>query len=90
MYTSRGDALAGAHYTSTLRPPKRFSYQLRTLSQERVRRSGAAALTLAARMQRLHSAAARRFLGPEYEDVIRYTIADAFADGVKPETLGRG
>jgi hypothetical protein len=32
----------------------------------------------------------RRFLGPEYEDVIRYTIADAFADGVKPETLGRG
>jgi hypothetical protein len=32
----------------------------------------------------------RRFLGPEYEDVIRYKIADAFADGVKPETLGQG
>ena len=25
----------------------------------------------------------RRFLGPEYEDVIRYSIADAFADAVK-------
>ena len=25
----------------------------------------------------------RRFLGPEYEDVMRYTIADAFADSVK-------
>jgi nucleoside-diphosphate-sugar epimerase len=32
----------------------------------------------------------RRFLGPEYEDVIRYTIADAFADAVMPETPGRG
>lgn len=28
----------------------------------------------------------RRFLGPEYEEVIRYTIADAFADSVKPGT----
>jgi hypothetical protein len=45
MYTSRGDALAGAH--AALRD-----------SQERVRRSGGAALTLATRMQRLHSAAA--------------------------------
>ena len=36
MNTSRGDALAGAHYTSTLRPPKRFSYQLRTLNSLRV------------------------------------------------------
>ena len=26
----------------------------------------------------------RRFLGPEYDDVMRYTITDAFADGVKP------
>ena len=26
----------------------------------------------------------RRFLGPEYEHVIRYTIADAFADSFKP------
>jgi nucleoside-diphosphate-sugar epimerase len=26
----------------------------------------------------------RRFLGPEYEHVIRYTITDAFADSVKP------
>ena len=25
----------------------------------------------------------RRFLGPEYDDVMRYTIADAFADSVK-------
>jgi hypothetical protein len=25
----------------------------------------------------------RRFLGPEYEHVIRYTIADAFADSFK-------
>jgi hypothetical protein len=25
----------------------------------------------------------RRFLGPEYEHVIRYTIADAFADSVR-------
>jgi hypothetical protein len=25
----------------------------------------------------------RRFLGPEYEHVVRYTTADAFADGVK-------
>jgi hypothetical protein len=25
----------------------------------------------------------RRFLGPEYEHVIRYTIADAFAEGVQ-------
>jgi len=31
----------------------------------------------------------RRFLGPEYEDVMHYTIADAFADSVKPEALGR-
>ena len=32
----------------------------------------------------------RRFLGPEYEDVIRYTNVDAFADSVKPAaaTLG--
>ena len=28
----------------------------------------------------------RRFLGPEYEHVIRYTIADAFADSFKPAT----
>jgi nucleoside-diphosphate-sugar epimerase len=28
----------------------------------------------------------RRFLGPEYEDVIRYTIADAFADTFNPST----
>jgi nucleoside-diphosphate-sugar epimerase len=27
----------------------------------------------------------RRFLGPEYEEVIRYTITDAFADSVKPK-----
>jgi len=27
----------------------------------------------------------RRFLGPEYEDVIQYTIADAFADSFRPE-----
>ena len=27
----------------------------------------------------------RRFLGPEYEEVIRYTIADAFADSFKPK-----
>ena len=27
----------------------------------------------------------RRFLGPEYEHVIRYTIADAFADSFKPK-----
>ena len=26
----------------------------------------------------------RRFLGPEYESVIRYTVADAFADSFKP------
>ncbi|HET9408312.1 MAG TPA: NAD-dependent epimerase/dehydratase family protein [Candidatus Sulfotelmatobacter sp.] len=26
----------------------------------------------------------RRFLGPEYEDVMRYTIAEAFADSFKP------
>ena len=26
----------------------------------------------------------RRFLGPEYEHVIRYTVADAFADSFKP------
>jgi len=26
----------------------------------------------------------RRFLGPEYEDVIRYTITDAFADSFRP------
>jgi nucleoside-diphosphate-sugar epimerase len=32
----------------------------------------------------------RRFLGPEYEDVMRNTIADAFADSVKPGTIGRG
>jgi hypothetical protein len=25
----------------------------------------------------------RRFLGPEYEDVMRYTITDAFADSFK-------
>ena len=28
----------------------------------------------------------RRFLGPEYEHVIRYTITDAFADSVRPAT----
>jgi nucleoside-diphosphate-sugar epimerase len=28
----------------------------------------------------------RRFLGPEYEHVIRYTITDAFADSFKPAT----
>jgi nucleoside-diphosphate-sugar epimerase len=28
----------------------------------------------------------RRFLGPEYEDVIRYTITDAFADSINPGT----
>jgi nucleoside-diphosphate-sugar epimerase len=28
----------------------------------------------------------RRFLGPEYEHVIRYTVADAFADSFKPAT----
>jgi hypothetical protein len=32
----------------------------------------------------------RRFLGPEYEDVMRYTIADAFADSVRPGTIARG
>jgi len=26
----------------------------------------------------------RRFLGPEYEHVLRYTITDAFADSFKP------
>jgi len=26
----------------------------------------------------------RRFLGPEYEHVMRYTVADAFADSFKP------
>jgi len=31
----------------------------------------------------------RRFLGPEYEHVIRYTVADAFADSFKPETTSR-
>jgi nucleoside-diphosphate-sugar epimerase len=30
----------------------------------------------------------RRFLGPEYEHVIRYTIADAFADSFKPAPVG--
>ena len=30
----------------------------------------------------------RRFLGPEYEDVIRYTIADAFADSFRPKADG--
>jgi hypothetical protein len=25
----------------------------------------------------------RKFLGPEYEDVMRYTIVDAFADSFK-------
>lgn len=28
----------------------------------------------------------RRFLGPEYEHVIRYSVADAFADSFKPAT----
>jgi nucleoside-diphosphate-sugar epimerase len=28
----------------------------------------------------------RRFLGPEYEHVIRYTVADAFADSFRPAT----
>ena len=28
----------------------------------------------------------RRFLGPEYEHVIRYTVTDAFADSFKPAT----
>ncbi len=28
----------------------------------------------------------RRFLGPEYEHVIRYTVAEAFADSFKPAT----
>jgi len=28
----------------------------------------------------------QRFLGPEYEDVIRYTIADAFADSFRRDT----
>lgn len=28
----------------------------------------------------------RRFLGPEYEHVIRYTVTDAFADSFKPST----
>jgi hypothetical protein len=28
----------------------------------------------------------RRFLGPEYEHVIRYTITDAFADSFTPAT----
>jgi nucleoside-diphosphate-sugar epimerase len=32
----------------------------------------------------------RRFLGPEYEDVMRYTIADAFADSLRPGTIARG
>jgi hypothetical protein len=27
-----------------------------------------------------------RFLGPEYEHVIRYTVTDAFADSFKPAT----
>jgi nucleoside-diphosphate-sugar epimerase len=30
----------------------------------------------------------RRFLGPEYEHVIRYTIADAFADSFKSTPVG--
>jgi len=30
----------------------------------------------------------RRFLGPEYEHVIRYTIAQAFADSFKPSVVG--
>jgi nucleoside-diphosphate-sugar epimerase len=30
----------------------------------------------------------RRFLGPEYEEVIRYTIADAFADSFRPKVGG--
>lgn len=29
----------------------------------------------------------RRFLGPEYEHVIRYTVADAFADSVRSDTV---
>jgi hypothetical protein len=29
----------------------------------------------------------RRFLGPEYEDVIRYTVADAFNDSFQPTPL---
>lgn len=32
----------------------------------------------------------RRFLGPEYEHVIRYTIADAFADSFKPTPVAAG
>jgi len=31
----------------------------------------------------------RRFLGPEYDHVIRYSIADAFAEGVKPIAAGQ-
>ena len=31
----------------------------------------------------------RRFLGPEYEDVIRYTIADAFADSFRHDATGK-
>jgi nucleoside-diphosphate-sugar epimerase len=30
----------------------------------------------------------RKFLGPEYEDVLRYTIVDAFADSVIPAATG--
>jgi nucleoside-diphosphate-sugar epimerase len=30
----------------------------------------------------------RRFLGPEYEHVIRYTVTDAFADSFRPATPG--
>jgi hypothetical protein len=29
----------------------------------------------------------KKFLGPNYEDVIRYTIADAFADCFASDTL---
>jgi nucleoside-diphosphate-sugar epimerase len=29
----------------------------------------------------------RKFLGPEYEDVIRHTIVDAFADSFKPAAI---
>ena len=30
----------------------------------------------------------RRFLGPEYEHVIHYTIADAFADSMRTNAAG--
>ena len=31
----------------------------------------------------------RRFLGPEYEDVIHYTVTDAFADSFKAEATAQ-